>query len=187
MTDSEIRQLIKETIRHELTQIMMGLVNSNQSNQRSTIQRFKTDGPIPNARSIQPFGVSSRAPKDTDSVIAGVGGDVTHLIMLGHFDKNKPETEDGETILYDAYGHIIYLSQDKIQIGSKSSDENLVLGQVFKELAKQWLQIDSEHDHIGNMGYKTSPPTQAADYLDLKASPVEDELVLSDVSFTEKG
>ncbi len=64
--------------------------------------------------------------------------------------------------------------------------ENLVLGQVFKTAYSEHLDIDSTHDHLGNMGYNTSPPTQAADYVNLKSSPVDDSAMLSDIAFTEK-
>lgn len=182
MTDGELRRMIRDIIRQELTTISMAFVNSNQSNQRSTIQRFKNDGPIPNIRSIQPFGISSRAPKDTDAVVAGVGGDVTHLIMLGHFDKSKPTGQDGETLLYDAFGHVVYLSQDKLQFGSKSSENPMMLGDLVQDFLSQLLEKIAEHTHPAP-GY---PPTNAAEFTALKASPVDDGTLVSDKAFTEK-
>ena len=78
--------------------------------------------------------------------------------------------------------------------------ENLVLGQELKALMSDILaqlaihaQTTGGHDHIGNLGFKTTPPNQAGDYTtietaynDLKASPVDDETILSDLAFTEK-
>ena len=73
-----------------------------------------------------------------------------------------------------------------MQFGSKTSAENMVLGQVFKALMSSTLQDIAVHKHIGNMGYLTSPPDNAADFEALKASPVDDEGVLSDIAFTQK-
>ena len=50
----------------------------------------------------------------------------------------------------------------------------------------EFLQIFAEHKHIGNLGYYTPPPDNFSDALALKSSPVDDEAILSDVSFTEK-
>lgn len=79
--------------------------------------------------------------------------------------------------------------------------ENLVLGQQLKALLIDILaelkdQADTlaSHTHIGNMGGQTSPPNESADitahgavFDAKKASPVGDEIILSDVVFTEKG
>ena len=78
--------------------------------------------------------------------------------------------------------------------------ENLVLGQVFKTYSqnllleiKKILVTLQEETHVGNLGYDTSPPNQASDYADnqaeiegFKASPIDSEDILSDLSYTEK-
>jgi hypothetical protein len=78
--------------------------------------------------------------------------------------------------------------------------ENLVLGQELKTLlitilAELKKQADTLaiHTHTGNAGVQTSPPTQSADFTangvvfeNNKTSPVEDEIILSDIVFTEK-
>lgn len=78
--------------------------------------------------------------------------------------------------------------------------ENLVLGQVFKKFAQDLLEIlktqaqnDADHRHIGNLGYLSFVPDLTSDYLDrkteyneLKESPINDQAILSDLSFTEK-
>jgi len=78
--------------------------------------------------------------------------------------------------------------------------QNLVLGQEFKTFMmgllselKTHATIDSQHTHMGNLGFFTAPPKQAADftargakYDEVKASPIQDQKILSDLSFTEK-
>jgi hypothetical protein len=84
--------------------------------------------------------------------------------------------------------------------GESEPSENLVLGQVFKSFAESLLdvlkdhaQANAVHKHIGNLGYQTTPPDNASDHLiakadygTLKSSPIGDESILSDLSFTEK-
>jgi len=187
MEEYEIIRLIRQVIKQELAPILMGSVVSNESSSRSTIQRFATESPIGNLRSIQPYGVSSRAPAGTQGLIVPVRSDPTHLNLVGHFDEGKPTTNDGETILYDAYGHVIYLSQTKMQFGSKSSAQNMVLGQIFKTaFAKALLDQLQLETHTGNLGYPTSVPNNAAQYLEIENSPIDDNAILSDKAFTEK-
>lgn len=187
MTEDEIIRIVLRVVRQEMAPVLMALVNSNESELFSTLQRFATDSPLPNVRSIQPFGLSSKAPKGTPGLILPINGDPTNLTMVGHHDKTKPTVNNGETCLYDQFGHLVYLSATKMQFGSKASAENMVLGQVFKAFAAALLQDDADHDHIGNMGYNTSKPNNRSDFLDLKASPIEDDTILSDIAFTEKG
>lgn len=181
MTEAELIRIIKRVVKQEMAPILMALVNSNESNTRSTLQRFATDSPTPNVRSIQPFGLSSRAPIGMDSLMLPINGDPTNQTMIGQYDKNKPTCEDGESILYNAFGQMVYLSDGKIQIGSKSANQNLVLGQIFKTFADSLLSAIATHTHPG-IGF---PPSNAATFTGLKASPIDDEAILSQENFTE--
>lgn len=186
MTESDVITLVRKILRKELVPTLMGVLVSNQDQLRITMQRFASEGSIPNLRNIQPFGVASRAPAGTALLVSPVGNDPSHLNVIGAFDANRPSLEDGESMLYDAYGHIVYLSQSKMQFGSKSSSENMVLGQVFKTMMDTLLTAIATHTHIGNLGYQTTPPDNAADFTNLKASPIDDDAILSDKAFTEK-
>jgi len=187
MTERDLKMLIRQVIREEIAHLMMGSVVENKDQLRSTFQRFKAESGIPNARNIQPFGISSRAPVGTDCVVSPVNGDKTHLNVLGHFDKNKPSVADGETSLYNNFGQEVHLGEDTIKIGSKSAAENAVLGQVFKDFASSLLTIMQSETHIVTIpGYSSLVPDQAADYAALQASPIDDEAVLSDYIFVDK-
>lgn len=80
------------------------------------------------------------------------------------------------------------LSDTEVLLGRGGADptEPLVLGDIFKTAYSEHLDIDSRHMHIGNLGYNTAPPTEASEYLAIKASPVDDSEMLSDLSKTEK-
>lgn len=99
--------------------------------------------------------------------------------------------------------------------GDTEPTENMVLGQELKTLListydklkmlntklNSLALKDSTHTHSGNLGYPTSPPNQASDFATLAAdftaigndfdalntSPVKDQKILSNISFTEKG
>lgn len=188
MTEAQLMKFIRQVIREELAPILMGSVVSNQDQNRSTVQRFNSEGPIQNLRNVQPFGVSSRAPAKTPALIIPINGDPSHLNMVGHFDESRPTGADGETLLYDAFGHIIFMSETKIQVGSKTSAENMVLGKVFKnDFADPLMtQLQAETHTSGVPGFPTSPPINAPQYAAIQASPIDDNAILSDKVFTEK-
>jgi hypothetical protein len=48
------------------------------------------------------------------------------------------------------------------------------------------LDETAKHKHIGNLGYLTAVPDNAVEFQTLKASPVDDVAMLSDLSKTEK-
>ena len=184
MTEGDVYQLFRKFMRQELAPIVMGQIVSNESDTRSTIQRFSNEAPRENIRNVQPFGLASKAPAGTSAFIVPAGFDPTNQNILGHFDEaNKPVLNDGEVALYDAYGHVLYLSNGKIQLGSEASAENMVLGQVFKKFASDLLDAIANHTHPG-IG---SPPSNMAKFTALKSSPIGDESILSGVAFTEKG
>ncbi len=112
----------------------MATINANASGARSSITRFPTDGPISDLRNIQPFGVASRAPAGTDCLVNPVNGDITHLVVAGHFDANKPAIDsDGEACLYGADGQLIYMkSGGTIRQGIKGAASPVVLGDVLQ-------------------------------------------------------
>lgn len=70
--------------------------------------------------------------------------------------------------------------------GDNPGNERLVLGDTFKSAYSEHLDIDSRHQHIGNLGYNTTVPNEASEYIAIKSSPVDDDGILSDLSKTEK-
>lgn len=187
MTDGEIRALIRREIREALTPIMMGFIESNESVQRSTIRRMSMEGAITNVRSIQPFGFSSKAPPKTEGLMIPVNGDATHINMVGHFDKDKPSVQtDGESLMYDSFGHMVYLSEAMMQFGSKNSANPMMLGDIVQELFSTMLELISNHVHIGNLGYPVGAMSTKSELVQLKASPIDDGAIISDKCFTEK-
>lgn len=145
----------------------------------------------------------------TDLVLLGFTGDGQAFVMRrlsSKADKLPEMLNEGHSIKRALPGKKLYLGSNIKTLVQKVGSlvdptENIVLGQVLKTLLSEILaelalqaQNIIEHTHTGNYGVETSPPLNATDFSDnksvfeaKKASPVDDELMLSDIFFTEKG
>lgn len=188
MTESEIIKIVRRVMRQELAPLLMATVKSNESVNRSTFQRNQSDSAVPNARNIQPFGVASRAPVGTSVLTAPCAFDPTHLNMVGAFDESRPEMNDGETILYNAQGQLIYLKNGSIHIGSKTAPHKITLGDVLQGMLSTMLGAIASHAHPyddAGTPSTTQPPNNAGVFTGLKSSPVDDGGILSQIVFTD--
>jgi hypothetical protein len=104
-------------------------------------------------------------------------------------DKIPVQAVDGHLVLKTLPNKKAFISSpNEINLvrGDAAGNERLVLGDTFKTAYSSHLGIDAAHTHIGNLGYPTLVPIQAAQYQAIKASPVDDALMLSDLSKTVK-
>lgn len=104
-------------------------------------------------------------------------------------DKIPVQAVNGHLVLKTLAGKKAFISSDtevNLVRGDNPGNERLVLGDTFKTAYSQHLGIDEVHTHIGNLGYPTFPPDQASQYAAIKASPVDNANMLSDISKTEK-
>jgi len=174
MTPEEVISLVRMILRQEFAPILMASIVSTEDQFRCTTRRFAAEGSAPNRRQIKPFGVSSRAPKGTDVVMVPVNGDPTHMNICGEFDQNRPSLDEGETILYAADGHLIYLKNGKtIHVGGKTAASPLVLGDVLKSFATDLLdQVIAAVSAVkdGPVAVTTTPGNPAPTYPALASS-----------------
>lgn len=123
--------------------------------------------------------------------------------LTSKVDKIPLQAVSGDSVIRALGGKKSHLLSDTtILLGRGGSDpaQPLVLGTVFKtayslHLAESSKQADesSKHMHIGNMGYLTTVPDNAAAFTAvkgavdaIKANPVDNSDMVSDLSFTEK-
>ena len=110
--------------------------------------------------------------------------------LTGTDQKIPLQAAEGDTAVVAKEGKRLWLtSAEKVFLSKAETEpeENFVLGQVFKQLMVDLLQELAIHTHTsGPPGSPTSPPLDAAQFQALKASPVQDEAVLSDTIFGEK-
>jgi hypothetical protein len=106
-------------------------------------------------------------------------------------DKIPLNAIDGHTVLKALNGKKNWITSDTKILLSKGDDEpteNLVLGQVLKTFISDVLTLIIGHNHTSSQpGFPSSPPLNASDFSDLKSDPVDNEGILSDLAFTEKG
>lgn len=156
---------------------------------------------------VGPEAGSFTFPNPNDMVLVAFTDEEDEAFVLKRLtskeDKIPLTAVDGSTVLRALTGKKTWITSDttiNLSRGDTAPGENVVLGQVWKTLMVDLLgylidlcQDLSVETHIGNLGYNTAVPNNAADYLMIKAmlealksSPVEDELALSDLTFTEK-
>ncbi len=133
-------------------------------------------------------------PVINDLVLVGmVDGDEESAFVLKRLtskeDKVPLRAVDGDLVAKALTGKRVWVtSSDKVYLsrGDAEPTENLVLGKVFQTFMSTFLEKYIAHMHIGNLGYYTAPPDNASDVTSLKADPIDNDGVLSDLSFTEK-
>jgi hypothetical protein len=133
----DLHRQVRDIIRQELATILMSktkaIDTSSYATWRATAARFPSDpNGVNRLRMIQQFGVASQPPAGMDSALAPIGGDPTHLILLGQDDPNRPPMQVGECALYSATGQVVYLKLNgKVLIGSQTAENPAVLGDVL--------------------------------------------------------
>jgi len=146
------------------------------------------------------------SPDDLVLICFAEGSDDQAFILkrlASKVDTIPEQALTGDTVLAALSGKKTWINSDtKINLAKGATDptENVILGQEWKTfmitlMTKLITTLDTlkNETHIGNLGYDTSIPKQTSiydglksDLETLKASPVEDEKVLSDLTFTEK-
>lgn len=186
--DSELARYIKNEIGRQLNVILTGEASTNTHLIETISKQFPGMPDIPDRPVMHPYGVSSRAPRGTLSVTARMGEHTGNRMVIGHRDKNRPELEEGEVILYNQFGQQIYLQDGEIHIGSKSASEPFVLGNVFQTMMNSLLAAIQSHTHLSTPpATPTGVPINAAAFAAIQASPIGDSAILSDEIFGEKG
>lgn len=140
-------------------------------------------------------------------IICNVEGDDDQSYVIKRLSSRQdkiPNTAlSGDKVNRALSGKKFWITSDSrlnLSRGDSEPMENLVLGQVFKAFASSLLtslatfaQNAADHVHIDSLGYLVSKTTIESDFLarkseydTLKSSPIEDQAILSDLSFTEK-
>ena len=133
-------------------------------------------------------------PSPNDLVLLGlVDSDEDQAFVFSRLTSKEDliplQAVDGSTVIRALAGKKTHvLSDTRINLGKGGSEptEPLVLGTTFQTGYKAHLDADIAHTHIGNLGFDTAVPSNVADYQAVKASPVDDDAMLSDLTFTEK-
>ena len=126
-------------------------------------------------------------------LVAYIDGDVDQAFVVKRLtsaeDKIPLKATEGHTVLRSLAGKKAFITSDQeihLTRGDNEATERSILGDIFKAAYSAHLALDAAHTHVGNMGFPTAPPQQAADYQNIKAGPVDDDAMLSDLVKLEK-
>ncbi len=187
ISPSELRKMIREELNVAL-QIIASGNSGNTSTHTEDIANLFPGMPTVTGRPImQPYGISSRAPSGKISVTAQQGSHPGNKMVLGHRDATKPAVEAGETQLYNEFGQAVYLKDGSVCIGIATAANPAVLGNEIKAMLQLLITLEASHTHIGNLGYATSAPIEAAQFTEIQTDNVDNDLILSQLVFLDKG
>jgi phage gp45-like len=137
-----------------------------------------------------PFGFVSNPVAGVKALILNLYGKNYSPVVVGQIDTSRPDVQAGEVMLYNQYGQKIYLKNGKILLGSTAAAEPAVLGNQLKTLLLSILDLINTHQHVSSAPGVLTPaldPATIATITNLKASPLNDNGILSSEIFVEKG
>ncbi len=107
-------------------------------------------------------------------------------------DQIPEQVGEGHTLIKALAGKKLYVGSDTAVLIGKNvfgndPDEPLVLGTKNKTYQGDLIDGIKAITVLGNLGASTGNPLNAATFTALKASPIDDDKLTSDVAFTEKG
>lgn len=180
MMDADLKRLIQQMIKKELNVILTAQVVSNDHKTETISDHYPGADPIPKVSVMAPYGMVSRAPKGTKSVVARHGNDPANRLVIGHRDETRPkDLDEGEWMAYSIGEMKIKVGKDKIQVGQGDTYEVLPVGEKLAELLGKIIDLLQQHTHIGNLGYPTSAANEAAQIALLKAQYITNEKILA--------
>lgn len=207
---------LKEMFRDDRTYLILGLVKKlylaqDRSYLKVEVETIPEQRKIIATMTWENVGTESgdfEFPTPGDLVIVcNVEGDDDQAYVIrrlsSRIDKIPNTATTGDKVNRALAGKKFWLTSNtriNLSRGDTEPTENLVLGQVFKAFASSLLSSlsvhandDAVHQHVDSFGYLVTVPINQSDYLarkseydTLKASPIDDEVILSDLSFTEK-
>jgi hypothetical protein len=195
-------ELLKEILRDKRVHVAVGIIKrlemaADRSVLRVLVNIYPEERPCICRMTWDAVGPSSGfiqmpVPDDLVLVAFGEGEEEQGYVirkLSSKVDKIPTEADSGDLIAKSLAGkNTRVISDTKVLLARPESvpTEPLVLGNVLKAALSEWLEAEAVHKHLGNLGYMTSVPDNADVFTSLKSSPVDDEEILSDLSFTEK-
>lgn len=127
MIDAEVRKFILEEIRKQMN-VLLPAETGETATHTETIEKLYPGMPnVPSRPIVQPYGVSSRAPRGTQSVTGRMGEHVGNRVVLGHRDSKKPAVEEGEIKIYSNGNSYVYAKKDGSVISESSGGTKVTL------------------------------------------------------------
>ncbi len=179
MMTPEMKKFVIDEVRRQLRVITSGAAGETTMSTED-IQSLLPGMPTIPARPIMhPYGFASRAPNGMISVTAQQGEHPGNKLTLGHRDKDAPSVDAGESVQYSADGYRVVVKNSEIYVGKGSDLEHVVVGETLKAVLISLITTINAHTHLGNLGYPTSVPQNAADFTQIQTDNLDNDKILA--------
>lgn len=175
MITSELRKIIRDEVRSQITVLTFGQSGENGVNIETIENMFPGSPSIKDRPIMHPFGFVSRAVRGVISVVGKVGNDPSNRMTLGHRDANKPEVDEGEASIYSSEGYQLKAMLDGIRLAKGDKQFALLLGDDVITFLGELVDLISTHTH----GAPGTPPSQASQFVQLKTQNLQGKTMLS--------
>ncbi len=181
MIDAELRKFIEENIRTQLSIILTAQTETSDGKKETFSNMYPGMSSIADRPVMSPYGVASKVPRGTKSVVAQHGDFKGNRIVLGHRDESRPteDIEEGEIVIYAKDGVRVRVKNGSIELGKGGTYQKMVMGDNLKTLLVALIEAIVQHKHIGNLGFPTSPPDNASTFQNLKAQNLDNDKILA--------
>lgn len=179
MIDAELRRFIEKEIKRQVQVVLTGATESNAALTESIASAYPGMATVPSRPLVLPYGLASRAPEGTISCVLRQGDHPGALLTVGHRDAKRPSVEVGESSLYSKDGYEVRVKNGQIQVGKNGVFETVVVGDTLKTLLSALIDAIVQHTHLGNLGYPTGAPQNAAVFSNLKAENLSNDKILA--------
>lgn len=180
--DSNTISWMRSEIRRQLNVILSGTTGSNTKFTENIENMYPGQPTLVGRPIMHPYGLVSRAPRGVLQVVARQGEHSGNRLVLGHRDRNKPDLDAGDVVLYNEFGRQVRLDGAIVKIGDASADKPAVLGPELKEFLITFIQLFISHVHISSApGAPTGFPNNSGDATEARDDYLENDLILSNL------
>lgn len=173
--DHEIMRYVKKEISRQLNILLMAETVGADQFTESIAKLYPGMPTITERPLIQPFGLASKAPNGTQSLVARLGDHPGNRSVIGHRDANKPDVDVGESVVYSMGGYRVWIENDRVSVGKGIETQTVVCGDLLTEFLGDLLSLLAQHTHAG----PGAPPTQAPQFTALKTNNIDNDALLA--------
>lgn len=180
MTDSEIIRFIRKEIQRQVNVILSGKSGNNTIETEDIQEMLPGMSTQPLRPVMHPYGFASRSSPGTVQVTGRMGEHTVNRMVIGHRDANRPTDLDaGESVVYSSGKYQIRVENNQIMVGKDGTYEVVMMGESLQAFLISLLNLIITHRHLGNLGFDTSPPTNASSFLELREDNLDESQMLA--------
>lgn len=181
MNDADVIRFIRKEVTKQVFIILSGATKDAAPTTES-IESLYPGAPTLTGRPImRPYGFISIAPDGTIQVTARQGENPGNRVVLGHRAADQPDDlESGESAVFSSGGYECRILNGKIEVGKDGDFETVVVGETLRQFLITLVNAIVAHTHLGNLGYPTGTPINAAQFTAAKADNLDNKKILAE-------